>query len=66
MRKKIQISWYIKLNILTLGFLFIMLLMKEIKTVKFQSGLEAIFSSPEAVKKEKINRPARIQVSPDK
>ena len=45
-RKKMELSWYIKLNIMVLGFLFVLLLMKQIRSPVFQDGLKNALESP--------------------
>ena len=43
--KKVELSWYIKLNILVMSFLFVVFLIKQSNTNQFQQGLQAVFSS---------------------
>ena len=45
MKKKLEISWYIKLNILIMGLLFVFLFMRQLNSHSFQIGLNSIFSS---------------------
>ena len=43
-KKRMGASWYIKLNIMVMGFLFVLFLMKQLNTSSFKAGLENIFS----------------------
>ena len=53
--KKIELSWYIKLNILVMSFLFVVFLIKQSNTNQFQQGLQAVFSSNNSLEQ---NRPS--------
>ena len=61
-KRKIGMPWYIKLNIMVMGFLFVLFFMKELNTSSFRAGLENIFSS----KSSQSERSARIQLIPKK
>ena len=41
-----KLSWYIKLNIMVMGFLFVLFLMKQVQDPAFRAGLSRIFSPP--------------------
>ncbi len=43
-KRKIGISWYIKLNIMVMGFLFVLFLIKQTNTPGFKAGLKGVFS----------------------
>ena len=49
-KKSVEISWYVKLNIMIMGFLFVVFIMKQIRAPSFQSGLSRLFSSPSSQK----------------
>lgn len=40
--KKISLSWYIQLNLMVLGFLFVMFLVGQVKSPQFQTGLKVL------------------------
>ena len=61
-KKKIGISWFIKLNVMVMGFLFVLFLIKELNTPSFKAGLENIFSSVHS----QTERSARIKLIPKK
>ncbi len=61
-KKKIGISWYIKLNIIVMGFLFVLFLMKQLNAPSFKAGLENIFSPVHS----QNERSARIKITPEK
>ena len=46
-KKKMEVSWYVKLNIMVMAFLCILFLMKKLGTSSFQAGLNNIFSTPQ-------------------
>ena len=48
--KKLELAWYIKLNVLVISFLFIVFLIKQTNTTQFKQGLQSIFSSDQASK----------------
>ena len=58
-----DISWYIKLNIMVMGFLFVLFFIKQSNTSSFRQGLNNIFSSSIHSPPE---RSARIKISPAK
>ena len=41
--KKMNLAWYVKLNVLVLSFLFILFLIKQTNTTQFKQGLQAVF-----------------------
>jgi len=45
-----ELSWYIKLNILVISFLFVVFLIKKTNTTQFKQGLQSIFSGGQASK----------------
>ena len=61
-KKKMSVSWYIKLNIIVMGFLFVLFLMKQLNTSSFKAGLENIFSPAPSPHE----RSARIKITPEK
>ncbi len=61
-KKKMEISWYVKLNIMVLVFFFVLVLIKRLNTPVFQAGLNNIFS-PASPPKE---RSVRIQIHSEK
>ena len=56
------ISWYIKLNIMVMGFLFVLFFMKQLSTSSFKAGLKNIFSPVHS----QYERSARIKLVPKK
>jgi len=71
-KKKMDLSWYIKLNIMVMGFLFVVFMMKEVNSKSFKSKLDYIFSgAPTSVTRSsdrssvtRSSRSVRIQVEP--
>ena len=61
-KKKMGVSWYIKLNIIVMVFLFVLLLMKQLNTSSFKTSLENIFSPVHS----QHERSARIKLVPEK
>ena len=59
-KKKMEVSWYVRLNIMVMAFLCVLFLMKKIGTSSFQTGLNNIFSAPQP------ERLIRIKSSPEK
>ena len=55
--KKVGISWYVKLNLMVMGFLCVLFLIKQINTSSFKVGLEHIFLTGS----ERRERSVRIQ-----
>ena len=43
-KRKMGISWYIKLNIMVMGFLFVLFLIKQTNAPGFKAGLKRMFS----------------------
>ncbi|MYE07762.1 MAG: hypothetical protein F4X95_03310 [Oligoflexia bacterium] len=61
-KNKMEMSWYIKLNIMVMAFLFVLFLMKQINTSSFQAGLDNIFSSSPPKPKPAV----QIKIKPPK
>ena len=53
-------TWYIKLNILVLSFLFVVFLIYQTSREDFRRGLQVLFSS-EGVKSAEPQRPVKIR-----
>lgn len=48
--KKLELAWYIKLNILVISFLFVVFLIKQTNTTQFKQGLQSVFSGGQTSK----------------
>ncbi len=59
-KKQMNLSWYIKLNILVMSFLFILFFMKQIRENSFQEGLNRLFS-PSHFQEKPRQRSVKIQ-----
>ena len=57
-KRKMELSWYVKLNIMIMSFLFILFLMKQIKSPLFQTGLSNLFPH---VSSQQPDRSVRIK-----
>ncbi|MDE0118382.1 MAG: hypothetical protein OXM55_00035 [Bdellovibrionales bacterium] len=59
-KNKMGMSWYIKLNIMVMGFLFVVFLIKQINTSSFRNGLDHIFTSSRSKPKPSV----QIKIKP--
>ena len=46
-KKKVSLSWYIQLNLMVLGFLFVVFLVGQVKSPQFKNGLKVWLAAPE-------------------
>ena len=44
-KKKIDVFWYVKLNIMVMGFLFVLFLIKQSNTPAFKMGLSNLLNA---------------------
>ena len=62
-KRKGEFSWYIKLNIMIMSFLFVLFLIKQVNTSSFRTGLNNIFSHTSP---QQTERSVRIQINSKK
>ena len=62
--KKMNMAWYVRLNIMVISFLFVLLMIKQVQKPAFQKGLSHIFANPPAspAPPSDNNRSAKIQL----
>ena len=64
LKKQGDISWYVRLNIIILSFLFVLFLIKKVQSPVFQAGLNRLFTSPPSStsgRVAKIKVPAKME-----
>ena len=61
--KKMNITWYVRLNIMVISFLFVLFLIKQVQNPAFQRGLSHIFANPSSppAPPSNNNRSAKIK-----
>ena len=62
--KKMEITWYVRLNIMVISFLFVLFLIKKVQDPNFQKGLSRIFANPSSssLPSSGNSRSAKIQI----
>ena len=63
-KKQMEVSWYIKLNIMVIGFLFVLFLIQKIQSPIFQAGLSRLFADSPSSSPPPSGRVVKIQPPP--